>query len=436
LEIHWSNRFFQALREACRVQAVVTIALLPFTLYWFYQVSIVSPLANAFAIPLVSYVVTPLAIAGALLPDFIGRWLLLPAHASMEYLSLLLEWMAHWRLAVAWSSQPEWWLLLLSVIGIIYAIRPGELRHTWLLRSLALLPLLLLFIPAINLGNASLKPGEFRATVLDIGQGTSVLIETENKRLLYDTGPIQGKKDDAGQRTILPYLRGRGIDQVDRMVISHSDSDHVGGAASLLKHITFSSMMGSLPINNPLLKNLQSKKVPSIPCRYGQYWSWDDVEFLIWHPHEETLFQDQYPMKPNEMSCVLEVRNKNSSLWLTGDVEKLGEAAIINRLDQIALNGIGKRELIFMAPHHGSKTSSSAELLTRLSPDFAFAQNGYRNRYGHPHPTVTARYESLGIPFYQTPKTGAQIWFFGDQSKSGLKKIFWREESNRLWHRP
>ena len=436
LEIHWSNRFFQALREACRVQAVVTIALLPFTLYWFYQVSIVSPLANAFAIPLVSYVVTPLAIAGALLPDFIGRWLLLPAHASMEYLSLLLEWMAHWRWAVAWSSQPEWWLLLLSVIGIIYAIRPGELRHTWPLRSLALLPSLLLFIPAINLGNAPLKSGEFRATVLDIGQGTSVLIETANKRLLYDTGPIQGKKDDAGQRTILPYLRGRGIDQVDRMVISHSDSDHVGGAASLLKHITFSSMMGSLPINNPLLKNLQSKKVLSIPCRYGQYWSWDDVEFLIWHPHEETLFQDQYPMKPNEMSCVLEVRNKNSSLWLTGDVERQGEAAIINRLDQIALNGIGKRELIFMAPHHGSKTSSSAELLTRLSPDFAFAQNGYRNRYGHPHPTVTARYESLGIPFYQTPKTGAQIWFFGDQSKSGLKKIFWREESNRLWHRP
>jgi competence protein ComEC len=436
LEMHWSNRLLQALREACRVQAVVTIALLPLTLYWFYQVSIVSPLANAFAIPLVSYVVTPFAIAGALLPDFIGRWLLLPAHASMEYLSLLLEWMAHWRWAVVWSSKPEWWLLLSSGIGIIYAIRPGELHHTWALRSLALLPSLLLFIPAINLGNASLNPGEFRATVLDIGQGTSVFIETANKRLLYDTGPVQGKKDDAGQRTILPYLRGRGIDQVDRMVISHSDSDHVGGAASLLKQIKFSSMMGSLPINNPLLKNLHFKKVPSIPCHYGQYWTWDEVEFLIWHPDEETLFQDQYPMKPNEMSCVLEVRNKNSSLWLTGDVEKQGEAEIISRLDQIALNVIGNRELIFMAPHHGSKTSSSAELLTRLSPDFAFAQNGYRNRYGHPHPTVTSRYESLGIPFYQTPNTGAQVWFFGNQSKSGLKKIFWREEANRLWHRP
>jgi competence protein ComEC len=290
LEIHWSNRALQAIREACRVQAVVTIALLPFTLYWFYQVSVVSPFANALAIPVVSYVVTPLAIAGALLPDFIGRWLLLPAHASMEYLALVLEWMANWSWSVVWSSQPEWWLLLISGVGILYAIHPGELSSTWLYRLLALLPSLLLFVPTVNLGNASLKAGEFRATVLDIGQGTAVLIETAHKRLLYDTGPIQGKTDDAGQRVILPYLRGRGIDQIDRMVISHSDSDHVGGAASLLKQISFQSMMGSLPNNNPLLLNLQSRKIPSIPCRYGQYWTWDEVKFLIWHPHEDTLF--------------------------------------------------------------------------------------------------------------------------------------------------
>ena len=107
LEMHWMHRIGQALREACRVQAVVTLALLPLTLYWFYQVSIVSPLANAFAIPLVSYIVTPLAIAGALLPEFIGRWLLLPAHASMEYLAVILEWMASWSWSVAWSKQPE-----------------------------------------------------------------------------------------------------------------------------------------------------------------------------------------------------------------------------------------------------------------------------------------------------------------------------------------
>ena len=432
LEVPWLQRLFHALREATRVQAVVTLALLPFTLFWFYQVSIVSPLANAIAIPLVSYVVTPLAIAGALLPEFIGRWLLLPAHASMEYLAILLQWMASWSWSVVWSRQPEWWVLLISGCGIVYAIRPGDIGQSWKQRLLAItLSATLFFSP--NQMNSHLAQGEFKATVLDIGQGTAVLIETANRRLLYDTGPIQGKKDDAGQRVILPYLRGRGINQVDRMVISHSDSDHVGGAASLLKQIQFDFMMGSLPTNNPLLQNLQTRKIPAIPCRYGQRWAWDEVEFVIWHPHEETVFANQYPGKPNEMSCVLEVRNSQSSLWLTGDVEKQGEAQITNRLDDIVLQGIGDRELIFMAPHHGSKTSSSLALLKRLEPDKAFAQNGYRNRYGHPHPDVTARYKSLEIPFYQTPETGAQTWLIKSNTKSATQ--FLRNDIRRLWHR-
>lgn len=434
LEMHWKQRIWQALREAGRVQALVTIALLPFTLYWFYQVSVVSPLANAFAIPLVSYVVTPLAIIGALLPAFLGKWLMLPAHAAMEYLAMILDWMASWDWSVLWSRQPEWWLMGASGVGIIYAIRPGEIQKTWYLRGLALCFSIPLLISLSSLFDRShLAPGEFRANVLDIGQGTAVLIETANRSLLYDTGPIQGKKDDAGQRIILPYLRGRGIDRIDRMVISHSDSDHIGGATSLLKHIRFDLMMASLPKMNPLIQNLQSRKIPALPCRFGQSWIWDGVEFLIWHPHEEALFEEQYPSKPNEMSCVLEVRNQKSSLWLTGDVEKQGEAEITQRLDSAMLRIIGDRKIIFMAPHHGSKTSSSIDLLKKLEPDQAFAQNGYRNRYGHPHSDVTARYANLGIPFYQTPKTGAQIWLFKNNKNPSTQ--FFRHDVKRLWHR-
>nr|WP_256442848.1 DNA internalization-related competence protein ComEC/Rec2 [Polynucleobacter sp. MWH-Braz-FAM2G] len=434
LEIHWAQRIMQALREACRVQAVVTLALLPLTLFWFYQVSIVSPLANAFAIPLVSYIVTPLAIAGALLPEFVGRWLILPAHISMEYLAKTLEWMAGWSWSVVWSRQPAWWMLLLSGAGIIYSIRPGVIGKKWPLRFLGIvISVALLFYPTYFRGDIRLAHGEFKANVLDIGQGTAVLIETANHKLLYDTGPIQGKNDDAGQRIILPYLRGRGINRIDRMVISHSDSDHIGGAATLLKHIQFDSMMGSLPSSNPLLQNLQLRKVPAIPCRFRQTWVWDGVEFLIWHPHEETIFTEQYSGKPNEMSCVLEVRNQSSSLWLTGDVEKHGEAEMAERLSSTVLREIGDRELIFMAPHHGSKTSSSLELLKKLAPDQSFAQNGYRNRYGHPHPDVVARYQDLQIPFHQTPQTGAQIWLFKNNAKSSTQ--FWRHDIKHLWHR-
>ncbi|QWE01549.1 DNA internalization-related competence protein ComEC/Rec2 [Polynucleobacter sp. JS-Mosq-20-D10] len=432
LEVHWKDRVIQALREACRVQAVVTIALLPLTLYWFYQVSIVSPLANAVAIPVVSYIVTPLAIAGALLPDFIGKWLLIPAHATMDYLAIMLAWMASWRWSIAWSSQPAWWAMAMSTIGIIIAIRPGSIQESWMSRIASLVLCVTLFIQPLT--NSHLGKGEFRATVLDIGQGTAVLIETKTKRLLYDTGPIQGK-DNAGQRIILPYLRGRGINHIDRMVISHSDSDHIGGAATLLKEISFDSMMGSLPSTNQLLANLEERKISAIPCRFGQQWSWDEVDFHIWHPNAQTVFEDRHPRKPNEVSCVLEVRNQTTSFWLTGDVEKQGEFEITERLTQIALNHLKDKYLIFMAPHHGSKTSSSQELLMKLSPDEAFAQNGYRNRYGHPHPTVTARYQSMNIPFYQTPTTGAQVWNFYNVNKLNEDPLFQRRYSQRLWHR-
>jgi competence protein ComEC len=315
----------------------------------------------------------------------------------------------------------------------VVAIRPGVILESWASRVAGLALCATVFIQPITSSN--LAKGEFRATVLDIGQGTAVLIETASRRLLYDTGPIQGK-DNAGQRIILPYLRGRGIDHIDRMVISHSDSDHIGGAATLLKEMTFDSMMGSLPSTNPLLTDLNNRRIPSIPCRFGQQWSWDGVDFYIWHPHEHTVFEDHHPRKPNEVSCVLEVRNHATSFWLTGDVEKQGEAEMTERLNPDTLNHLRDKHLIFMAPHHGSKTSSSQALLTVLNPDEAFAQNGYSNRYGHPHPTVSARYRSMNIPFYQTPTTGAQIWTFSNQGKRSSGLLFWREDARRLWHRP
>jgi competence protein ComEC len=237
LEVSSRERIIQALKEACRLQAVVTLALIPCTLYWFYQFSVVSPLANAIAIPLVSYIVTPLAMIGVVMPDGLARPLLLLAHTAMEWLTLLLKVMASWDWAVAYSHQPGLLLLALSLIGIAIAIRPGSIRKTLASRLTGCALCACLFIPP----KTDLAYGEFQATVLDIGQGTAVLIETQSKRLLYDTGPIQGKKDDAGERIILPFFRGEGIHQIDRMVISHSDSDHVGGAQTYCARLPLTS---------------------------------------------------------------------------------------------------------------------------------------------------------------------------------------------------
>ena len=427
VELHWFDRLKIAISEACRVQTVVTLALLPLTFYWFYQTSIVSPIANALAIPLISYIVTPFAIAGALLPEWLGQWLLRLAHLSMDYLGVALTEFSSWSWAVHRSHEPALWALVIASLGVAVAIRPGYLIDSWRSRLCGVCLSVVLFIPPLHL----LKSGEFRATVFDIGQGTAVLIQTATKTLLYDAGPTHGTKDDAGRRVIIPFLMGEGIHQIDRLVISHSDSDHIGGAASMLKEIQFASMMGSLPQDNPLLSNLKSRAIQALPCRYGQQWEWDGVLFRVWHPDTSTNFDKTYPMKPNEMSCVIEVSNDLYSFWMTGDVEKYGEAEIVNRLINDQYSQDNHKVIIFMAPHHGSKTSSSMDLLEALNPHQAFAQNGHLNRYGHPHPTVTRRYQDLGISFYQTPRTGAQIWDFHQ------RKLITKNHSDQrsLWRR-
>jgi competence protein ComEC len=367
---------------------------------------------------------------GVVMPDAVARPLLLLAHTAMEWLALLLKLMASWDWAIAYSHQPGLLLLALSLIGIVIAIRPGSIRETIASRLAGCALCACLFIPP----KTDLAYGEFQATVLDIGQGTAVLIETQSKRLLYDTGPIQGKKDDAGERIILPFFRGEGIHHIDRMVISHSDSDHVGGAQTLLREIIFDSMLGSLPDHNPLLRKLRQQHIPVLPCRYGQSWRWDGVDFLVWHPHQEMNFDaSHYGGKPNEMSCVLEVRNRSTSFWLTGDAEREAEAALVERLRHQPIPRQG-RSVVFMAPHHGSKTSSSLDLLKAINPDSAFAQNGYRNRYNHPHPTVRARYQDLDIPFLQTPNTGAQLWRLGNTPRQKNTPTLLREDRRRIWH--
>lgn len=415
---------------ACRVQAVVTIALIPLTLYWFSQISIVSPLSNAIAIPLVSWLVTPLAMMGAFLPEWLGSLCLVAAHFLLDYLIRLLTVMASWHWAVLYGAQPSFLLFLIAMAGVFVCIRPGNLLDTWKSRFFGLLICLGLFVPRPS----GISEGDFQALAWDIGQGTAVLIRTKNHVLLYDTGPVGGKSNDPGERVILPYLRAAGIRKIDRLAISHKDADHIGGVGSLLKGILIDEVRGSIPESHFLQKEFLAAKVSALPCQAGDRWHWDGVEFIVWHPSSEVTFAEHFHRgKPNEMSCVIEVRNQHYSFWLTGDVEKHGEREIVQRLQNAATEGdLLPRKQVFMAPHHGSKTSSTPVFLEFIDPNWAFAQTGYKNRYRHPSEVVIARYESLGLNLLNTSYTGALYWKFeGEKLDFGGE----RESNRRIWHR-
>lgn len=420
------ERFKQALLESCRLQWIVTIALIPCTLYWFYQVSVVSPLANTLAIPVISFIVTPLAIVGAILPEWFAPIPLQLAHGAMEWTAKYLNWLTKFDWAVHWSHQPTLWAMALSTVGIYWHIRPGPMANHLISRIVGLALCAPLFWQTTN----AIHEGQFRAYVFDIGQGTAVLVETKSHRLLYDAGPLSGKNDNAGERVLLPYFRGEGIDRLDRLVISHKDLDHIAGASTLMKSLQIESFLGTMPEHHPLMNDVEQSFMPALPCQFGQEWQWDGVDFKVWHPSAEVSFKaDTHRGKPNENSCVLEIRNNNTSFWLTGDIEKRGEHEHTRRLEEMGYQKPNK--VVVMAPHHGSKTSSSQIWLDAIQPTVAFSQHGYRNRYGHPHSVVKERYRDNQTPLLETIHTGAQHWH---ATADELTVEFLRPKQKRLWH--
>jgi len=391
-----------ALLLAGRTQWAVTLGLVPLTMLLFGQVSLVSPLANAVAIPLVSFVVTPLALAGSLLPAPLCGWLLVPAHAAVAALAWLLGHLAALPAAVWRAPAPQgWaqsWIFLLALGGTLWLLTPRGWPQRWA-GAVAWLPLLL---------QAPDHPpdGGLRVTAFDVGQGMALLVETAGHRLLYDTGPGYAPGADAGSRVLLPYLRMRGIGALDGMVISHGDVDHTGGATALLAELKVGWLASSLAADHPIARAAPRH----LQCAAGQHWEWDGVRFEMLHPAPASYADAG--LKANARSCVLRIsRGKGGgrrSVLLAGDIEAAQEAALV------AGAPARLQADVLLAPHHGSGTSSTPAFLRAVQPSVGIFQVGWRNRYRHPKKEVVERYAGLGIERLRTDLAGALTIEAGD----------------------
>jgi competence protein ComEC len=399
-----------AWRTAARTQYAVTLGLVPLTMLLFGQVSLVSPIANAVAIPLVSFVVTPLALAGALLPAALSGPVLLLAHWFVAMLAQVLAWMAGLPLAVWAAPQPEPWLFVLAFAGTLWMLAPRGWPHRWT-GAVAWLPLFVQ-LPA--------HPGDgaFRVTAFDVGQGMALLVETQGHRLLYDTGPQYGPDSNSGDRVIGPYLRARGIATLDGMIVSHGDTDHSGGALALLKSFQVGWVASSLWPNNPIV--LAAPR--HVRCAAGQRWTWDGVEFEMLQPAADSYAN--HALKANARSCTLHISGSSRSILLAGDIEAAQEAKLVRN------TGAALHADVLLAPHHGSGTSSTPAFLDAVQPSIGIFQVGYRNRYHHPKPQVYERYGELGIRRLRTDETGAVLLDVTDT----VAVTAYRHEHARYWY--
>jgi len=390
-----------------RVQWAVTLALVPVLLALFQQVSLISPLANALAIPLVSLVIVPLALAGVVLPFdgvlHFSQWLMSGCVLVLEWLSALPD--------AAWEQHaPPAWTVVVALLGTVWLLLPRGFPARWV-GVIAFFPILLI---------APLPPpeGALRLTVLDVGQGLSVVAQTRTHALLFDTGPGFGATADSGNRVIVPFLRASGIRRLDTMIVSHDDADHTGGAQSVLQAVPVEGLLTSLPDFDPLLLI----GPPEQRCASGQTWTWDGVRFEMLYPDVETRVAGR--LKDNERSCVLKITAAAGSVLIPADIERRGEQTLLATAEEQLQSDV------LIAPHQGSRTSSSEAFVKAVAPGKVIFPVGYRNAFKHPHPDVLARYEALGADLYRTDRHGAVLLEF---MSGGIHVSRQRELRRRYW---
>ncbi len=396
----------QYIIEFAHFNIAINIGLMPLLFWYFQQTSLIAPIANLIAIPVIELIVVPL-----LLFSVIGLWLFKPlaifllkiVSEILQFLYVYLHYLSEIKRWVIWElASPNLLALLLAIIASFWLYAPRGFPAKWLSFCLWL-PL---FLPKTD----KLARGEFEMTLLDVGQGLSIVIQTTDHVLIFDTGAKYSTDFDMGNAVVLPFLRQQNIQSIDRLIISHGDNDHSGGTKSLLAELPVLSIYTSVP---QLFPNSSA-----IFCQSGQHWFWDQVHFEMLSPLKSTGSE-------NNQSCVLKITGIYHSLLLTGDIESEAENDLVDRY-QTQLHSD-----ILISPHHGSKTSSSFTFLTTVQPQIVLISAGYYNRYHLPNSAILKRYQELHLSVLNTASSGA---ISVKSIQNSIQVIRYRQSYRHYWH--
>ncbi|WP_233161372.1 MULTISPECIES: DNA internalization-related competence protein ComEC/Rec2 [unclassified Achromobacter] len=417
-----------------RLQLTINIALAPVLAVLTQQLSLAAPLANAFAIPAISLLATPLALLAAAMHAMPGLgaardvayWVAWAAHAVIEWTMAPLAWLAAQDWAVQPLAAPPSGLVLLACAGTAWALMaPGWPARRWGW---------LLLLPALAWRPDRPAPGAWSMTVLDVGQGGAAVLRTARHTLLFDTGPSSRSGSDAGARVVWPYLRAEGMTHIDTLVVSHGDLDHAGGIRGVLQGVAAGTSYASfnLPARVRTAEADADRAVARLGtfqrCQSGQAWTVDGVRFDFLHPAASRPAGGNGAQgagragRSNDNGCVLRVRGRYHSVLLPGDIGVNQEDALASRLGRVD---------VVLAPHHGSATSSGDALVQAADATHLIVQAGYRNRFGHPAGRVLRRWQRAGAEIWRTDLDGAVLV---DSNAAGLRLRALGEERARYWH--
>lgn len=361
-----------------------TLGFAPIVLFAFGKLSLVGSIANIIAIPMIACIALPCLLLSLL--SFMGHlpcaaFCLSTASYVVNVLWGVLHFLGGFSFAVWSHPLSHYSILVAAIIGVLLIL--CNQYKPWQFTGM------MLFLPCVIWHPSAPRAGQLRVTVLDVGQGLSVVLQTAHHALVYDTGPKYGDHYNAGRRMVLPYLQSQGISKIDILMISHRDMDHIGGSNAVLTTLPVRRILTSVPA--------RFMGWPVATCLRGQYWQWDNVQFRVLYPTPTTLHQD------NNSSCVLQVEAGREGILLTGDIEKKAEQSIL----ALSAEYTELHSQVLIAPHHGSKTSSSPAFIHAVQPHYVIYSTGYLNHFHLPSPLIVKRYEKRGVIGFDTQHTGA-----------------------------
>jgi competence protein ComEC len=397
------RRAARAAGEIGALQWSIGCALLPLTAVFFGEISLIGPAVNLVAIPLFNLVLVPLTLLATLVVqvDALSATLAPPLLHAVGWLAAqtvaCLHALASEPFAAFRASAPPPATVALAVAGVALAMPAHPLPG----RRLGWLAVLPMFCPAPD----TPADGDARVVVLDVGQGLAVSVATHSHRLLFDAGPRFGSGFDSGEDLVVPALAAGWPRKLDRLIVSHADNDHAGGAPAVL-----AAYAGAELLEGP------DVALRGRACARGERWEWDGVRFAILHP------PTQFAPLGNESSCVLKIDARAGSVLITGDVEARGEEALLHSADLTSD--------VVVVPHHGSSTSSSAPFVAATRPRYALVSAGYANRWGFPKPAVRARWQESGAAVAVTADAGALTVTLDSR---GVEVTAEREQHRHYW---
>ncbi|MBF0265560.1 MAG: DNA internalization-related competence protein ComEC/Rec2 [Gammaproteobacteria bacterium] len=436
-------KLFQWLKSLVLIQVVLFVGLMPLTVIFFDRFALVSPVANFILVPVMSFIVIPLTLFNVLLLEISPNL----SKIIFQYLSELLAYL--WDGLVALSNysnnliyltQSQLLLgiiIVLTVIILWFLIKTKEFKFRLLFMfMLATIWSGLLWSELLFIKTTTPLHGQFKMSILDVGQGLSIVVKTRNHTLVYDTGNKFSERFNMAEQVLLPFLHKQGINKIDRLILSHADHDHAGASEFLLKKIKVGSIFSgeTQRINKKF-------SIDSSACISGQKWSWDGVAFEVLSP-----FESQPARKSNNLSCVILITskllskktglkkmasNKEFKVLIPGDIEKTQELFL---LKQDNLRNKLSHINVLIAGHHGSKTSSSAEFIEQTQASYVIYTNAYKHFYNFPHHSVVKRFSQISAK--QESTSNGTIAFFSPMNKTdGIELEIYRRDRYKIWNR-